>query len=142
MRGQINPPDSLLKLEEKVIHHNSFFISIFNTISKIKLIKSDPTLKTFATVISSTNKEEEACLLWIQLISFTRANELYQIITDYLLNLKRRQVINNKNGKKVEVVICYSPIKAHKTDKILSRFSSFIIGVKENKSFKEQMQQN
>jgi hypothetical protein len=72
-------------------------------------------------------------LLWIQLISFTRANELYQIISDYLLNLKRIQQIQNKNGQLVEAIICYSPIKIHKTDKILSRFPSFVIATKKDK---------
>ena len=72
---------------------------------------------TFAEIISSTIKEEEACLSWIQLISFTRANELYQIISDYLLNLKRNQRNQNQNGTMIEAIICYS-IKVHKTDKV------------------------
>ena len=135
LRGQINPPESLIKLEQKVIHDNSFFKTLFTIISNIKIIKSDPVIKTFATIVTSSTKEEEACLLWIQLISFTRANELYQIISDYLLNLKRKQEILNKNGIKVEAIICYSPIKLHKTDKILSRFSSFVIGIKKNNAF-------
>lgn len=84
LRSQINPPDSLIKIEQKYIHDNSFFKSLFQTISKIKISKSDPKIITFAKIISSTPKEEDACLLWIQLISFTRANELYQIISDYL----------------------------------------------------------
>jgi hypothetical protein len=89
---------------------------------------------TFAKIISSTIKEEEACLSWIQLISFTRANELYQIISDYLLNLKRNQRNQNQNGTMIEAIICYS-IKVHKTDKVLSRFSSFVIATRKNNNF-------
>jgi hypothetical protein len=113
VRGQINPPNSLIKLEQKVIHDNTFFQTLFSVISNIKIIKTSPVLKTFATVITSS-KEEDACLLWIQLISFTKANELYQIISDYLLNLKRQQEILTRNGKKIEAIICYSPIKTIK----------------------------
>jgi hypothetical protein len=40
------------------------------------------------------------------------------------------QKVLNKNGKLVDAIICYSPIKTHKTDKILNRFTSFIIAIK------------
>ena len=46
------------------------------------------------------------------------------------------QKVPNKNGKLVDAIICYSPIKTHKTDKILNRFSSFIIAIKEKNDFK------
>ena len=61
------------------------------------------------------------------------------VVSDYFrlsyYYLKRIQFIQDKNGKQVEAIICYSPIKVHKTDKILSRFSSFVIAIKKKKIF-------